>query len=107
MDEIAIRHPEFGPFRLLSWRPLRAMGVLSYSLYLMHHVVLGVFHTQWASHPMLGGIVALAVCLLLASAIHWGIERPCARLRRRLSHAVVSSPRANGGTAVAPAESGA
>jgi peptidoglycan/LPS O-acetylase OafA/YrhL len=87
---VAIRHPDWGPMRLLNTRPMRFIGVLSYSLYLLHHVVLGVFHLRTALHPMAQGALALGVCVAVAWAIHAVIEKPAARLRRRLSRAVIA-----------------
>jgi peptidoglycan/LPS O-acetylase OafA/YrhL len=37
-------------------------------------------------------MAAFVVSLAIAWAIHAGIEKPAARLRRRLSHAVVRGP---------------
>jgi peptidoglycan/LPS O-acetylase OafA/YrhL len=86
---VAIRRPQFGPFRLLNIGWVRWIGVLSYCLYLVHHVVLGVTHDVFATAPVLGGIVALVVSVGIAALINVTIERPCARLRRRLGHAII------------------
>jgi peptidoglycan/LPS O-acetylase OafA/YrhL len=88
---VAIRWPEWGPMRWLNTRPMRFVGVLSYSLYLLHHVVLGVFHLRTRLHPLVQGVLALAACIAIAWAIHAAIEKPAARLRRRLSRAVVAA----------------
>jgi peptidoglycan/LPS O-acetylase OafA/YrhL/glycosyltransferase involved in cell wall biosynthesis len=81
----AIRRPDWGPFRLLNARPVRFLGVLSYSIYLSHQVVIyGVW--QWSSwHPLLQGVLSLSLTIVLAAAIHVWIEKPCARLRKRWS----------------------
>jgi peptidoglycan/LPS O-acetylase OafA/YrhL len=95
---VAMRAPGFGPFRLLNWKPVRHLGVLSYSLYLVHFVVIYLF----ISNPVLGdavpggdrwpmillrGVIDLGISLVLAQAVNRFIEKPCARLRRRLAHA--------------------
>jgi peptidoglycan/LPS O-acetylase OafA/YrhL len=80
----AIRFPRWGAFRLLNHPRVAFVGVLSYSLYLVHHVVLGALARSLDLNPVLRGAAALLVSLALAYAIHRAIERPCARLRRRL-----------------------
>ena len=84
----AMREPGFLPFRLLNLRPVRRMGVLSYTLYLVHQVVLySVERWQGRAPALLLAALALLVSLLAAELVHRAIERPCARLRRRLAHA--------------------
>jgi peptidoglycan/LPS O-acetylase OafA/YrhL len=84
---VAMRDADWGPFRFLNLRWVRHVGVLSYSLYLLHHAVIyGV--EQWLprAHPAVHGVLALGIALALAEAIHRVIERPCARLRQQLAH---------------------
>jgi peptidoglycan/LPS O-acetylase OafA/YrhL len=81
----AMRYPEWGPMRLLNFRPVAFVGTLSYSLYLLHQVVLACVSTQrpgWGRLSTAG--VALLISGLLAYAIYLAIEKPCAELRRRL-----------------------
>jgi peptidoglycan/LPS O-acetylase OafA/YrhL len=81
----AIRLRDSAYFRVLNWPPLAFIGVLSYSLYLLHYaVILGVQHELRSLHPVLQAVVALGVSLALAWIIYWVVEQPCARLRRRL-----------------------
>jgi peptidoglycan/LPS O-acetylase OafA/YrhL len=81
----AVRYPRWYAFRLLNWQPMRFVGNLSYSLYLVHHVALKAVaeHLRLAVLP--GAFVALLVSLAVAWAIHVVVEKPCGRLRRRLS----------------------
>ncbi len=81
----AVRHPRLGAFRLLNHALVRRVGELSYSLYLVHHVViLGV--QRWLPLPGAAqGAVALGLALLLSDAIWRFVEQPCARLRKRLT----------------------
>ena len=81
----AVRNPDWGPFRLLNNRLVRRVGALSYSLYLFHHVVLFGVRRWVPVHPVFQSIVALCISLLLSEAIWRAIEKPCARLRKRLS----------------------
>jgi len=87
----AIRLPWWGVFHWLNLPAVQFIGLLSYSLYLMHTTVLYAveYHTQWGK-PLVG-VVSLALCLVLAALIYHFIEKPCARLRKRLSHARRSS----------------
>jgi len=88
---VCIRESQTGVFRALNWRPLMFLGVISYTIYLVHPIVLfGV--TQWTSWPGIGqGALGLAVTVAIAVAMHVVVERPLSRLRRRLSR-VPSSP---------------
>jgi peptidoglycan/LPS O-acetylase OafA/YrhL len=81
----AVRWHDRLPFRLLSVWPLPQLGLLSYSLYLMHQSVLfGIErNTTWPGAVKVAA--AFAVMLTLAWLIYVWIERPCARIRRRLS----------------------
>jgi acetyltransferase len=69
--------------RALSLRPLAALGVASYSLYLWHVPVLHALHahTGWGTVPLLVGGAATAVAVAAVSYV--GIERPFLALRRR------------------------
>jgi peptidoglycan/LPS O-acetylase OafA/YrhL len=82
----AIRFHDWLPFRFLNWRPIAFIGVLSYSLYLLHYAVLFAVERNLPGRaPLLQGLVALAVSLGLAWIIYVTIERPFAQLRRRLT----------------------
>jgi peptidoglycan/LPS O-acetylase OafA/YrhL len=72
--------------RLLDWRPMAKLGVLSYSFYLFHALILTVVREHLglgtAATALLAFIVTLAVC----QAVHMLVEQPLARVRRRLTH---------------------
>lgn len=83
MFVVAIRDPQWGPMRLLNWAPVRRVGLLSYSLYLCHQVILVLV---WVASPtmnkLLSGSLSLALALLFSTAmLHW-IERPAGRARK-------------------------
>jgi peptidoglycan/LPS O-acetylase OafA/YrhL len=69
--------------RLLDTRSLAALGVVSYSLYLWHFPLIGLL----ARHLDAGfaGLLAFAllICVPVAVASYFVIERPFLRLRRR------------------------
>jgi peptidoglycan/LPS O-acetylase OafA/YrhL len=67
---------------LLSWRPLVALGVVSYSVYLVHEPVLqGVeaFGPPGLRHSLLMLPIALSCALASGVIFHLCIERPCMR----------------------------
>jgi peptidoglycan/LPS O-acetylase OafA/YrhL len=81
----AMRYHRWPLFRFLNFKPVAFIGVLSYSLYLIHQVLLYAVEAllpQW--HPLFRASVALAAALCLAWMLYAFIEKPCARLRARL-----------------------
>ena len=81
-----IRFQNWLPNRLLNLRPIAFLGVLSYSLYLVHFaVILAVSRIFPLLHPVGQALVALLVSIALSWALYLFVERPCARLRKRLT----------------------
>ena len=81
----AVRYPDAWLFRPLNWKPVQHLGVLSYSLYLLHGIVLSALSTgQFGLGPAMASVVGLLATLLAAEIVYRLIERPCARLRKRL-----------------------
>jgi peptidoglycan/LPS O-acetylase OafA/YrhL len=96
---VAIRWHDRSVFRVLSWRPVAFLGVISYSLYLVHPTVIFGVH-EWTSWPAPAqGAAALALTLAISVAIYLLVERPCAALRKRLSRVAPLEPRPQGATA--------
>jgi peptidoglycan/LPS O-acetylase OafA/YrhL len=82
----AIRFPSWLPFRLLNNRVAEFLGVLSYSLYLLHFAVItATARVLPQVSPWVTAILALGLSIVLAMVIRVIIEEPCARMRRRLS----------------------
>jgi peptidoglycan/LPS O-acetylase OafA/YrhL len=81
----AIRLHDWPPFRALNWRPVVFMGVLSYTLYLVHAVLVVLVFDWELPHAWLRAVVALSLSLLVAWVIYEVVEKPCARLRKRLT----------------------
>ena len=105
----AVRYPAWGVFRWLNIGWVRTVGLLSYSLYLLHTTVLSGLHRWLHGSEAAIGALALVISLAVAALIYRGVEKPCARLRRRLSHVLAGRgrPRGGGGTSTGGGMAGA
>ncbi|MFL1431414.1 MULTISPECIES: acyltransferase family protein [unclassified Nocardiopsis] len=77
----------FGVHRVLTWRPLMALGGLSYALYLWHWPIL-VVYLQLTGRSLatpLGGAAVLALSLALAWVTSKAVEGGAERLSRMVS----------------------
>lgn len=84
----AIRYPSWGPFRLLNQKYVSFFGGLTYSLYLVHHVVLNTVHWHLATwHPVVLAILALVISIAISLAMYHFVEKPSGRLRKRFGAA--------------------
>lgn len=90
----AVTRPDLLLFRPLNWAPMRLLGFYSYTVYLAHTVVLGLLyaHGVGPANPLLHALLALAICLAYAWAMHRFIEQPVKGLRRRLTAAAPPVP---------------
>jgi peptidoglycan/LPS O-acetylase OafA/YrhL len=80
-----IRFPRAIPFRFLNLPAVSFVGVVSYGIYLVHlPIILLLKRTLWQEWIVTG--VSLALAVALATLLHYSVERPCARLRRRFLH---------------------
>jgi len=73
---------------VLSWRPMRAIGMISYSLYLWHWPIIAFwrFRTDMVLTP--GGMAIVIVASLVAATLsYFLVEKPAVRLWRGLSSA--------------------
>ena len=81
-------------FAWLNHPAVRYVGVLTYTLYLVHLIVLlklqSVFPSA-ASGRLIAAAITLVVSLTIAVTIHHLIEKPLARLRKRLHHRAPAS----------------
>ncbi|MCF2147526.1 acyltransferase [Desmonostoc muscorum LEGE 12446] len=84
----AIRFPNWGLFAILNINWIRFIGLLSYSLYLVHYTaIVGVQLYLPQSNKFLQAGIALLISLGLAYIIYQFIESPIAKLRKKLSRA--------------------
>jgi peptidoglycan/LPS O-acetylase OafA/YrhL len=87
----AIRMPDSPLFRVLNLRPLRLIGQISYSLYLGHGVILNAIE-HGTKLPRAAQVTVGFVASVVVSTVLWhAVEKPCARLRRRLHAAPASA----------------
>ena len=97
----AIRFPGWTVFRFLNLGPVKFVGVLSYSIYLLHPTTLFAVEEWTPWNPFVKALIGVSITLLLAYLIYKFVERPCAKLRRRLSR--VNAPAAKAAHASLPA----
>lgn len=74
--------------RCLRWRPLRYLGTISYTTYLIHYPILlatGTFLARWPGLGWLHVILALVLVLLVASASWRWLEAPLLRRKSRVT----------------------
>jgi len=73
-------HPSSIPSRILSWKPLARLGLVSYSVYVWQNPFMGFYGIL--------PIFALMLCVFLplfALGSYYLIERPCTRFGRRIT----------------------
>ena len=82
----AIRFPNWPIFKPLNWGWVRFLGVLSYSLYLIHFTVIKVLFLMMPELGMLGtGVLSLLISIALAYAVYRLAEVPAAKIKKRFS----------------------
>lgn len=77
---ILVAHHQTHVNRVFSWRPLVALGVVSYGVYLVQEPLIQaveVWTPLRTMHPLLVCAVAISVALALGILFHLAIERPC------------------------------
>ena len=83
---VAIREPKFILFRWLNIGWIRFLGLMSYSLYLVHHVVIiGVSFWGRQLHPMSQGALSLGLSIAIAYALYIAIEQPMVPIRKQFA----------------------
>ncbi|WP_442575854.1 acyltransferase family protein [Microbacterium sp. F51-2R] len=73
--------------RAMNWRPIMWVGVISYSIYLIHRPALMLAEEYIPAPHLTQAIIGIAATVLLSWAmLHW-VEKPFGVLRKRFSHA--------------------
>lgn len=81
-----IYYPQTWVGRILNSAVLTRIGVLSYSLYLLHYSVLLEMNKRMPSSKLLTGVLSLAIAIGLAYLVHIFVEAPTEKWRRQLRH---------------------
>lgn len=71
--------------RFLNWGPVAWVGLISYSLYLMHRWTLEGAEYWMPDFPTGAAVLAIGVAVLLSWAMRLWVEKPLEKLRKRLS----------------------
>jgi peptidoglycan/LPS O-acetylase OafA/YrhL len=99
---LAVARSRQMPFRWLNVRPVAYVGTISYTIYLVHYLVLLAVQ-KYLSAP--GGAAATALAAVLtvsiAALMRELVEKPCARLQRRLRDRLQGHRRAGSWTIAA------
>jgi len=89
-----IRFPTWGVARVLNWRWVTFIGLLSYTLYLQHDWMSEAVRETLARFGYHSALLAYGIAgvlsLLLSTAVYYAVELPFAALRKRISR--VSQP---------------
>jgi peptidoglycan/LPS O-acetylase OafA/YrhL len=79
----AIHFKDWPISRLLNHPTMAFLGVLSYSIYLVHFPILHAFKAILYMHQLTASALALVASIGIAWLIYLIVEKPCAQLRRR------------------------
>jgi peptidoglycan/LPS O-acetylase OafA/YrhL len=67
--------------------------MISYTVYLSHHLLLLLVDKQWSQlNPVVSTLATIALTLAVAEPIRRWVEQPCAKLRRRLHRGHAGKP---------------
>ena len=88
---VAVRFANRGIFKLLNHRAVVLVGVLSYSMYISEVTIIDLVHEHLPGSQMMHGPIYLVLTLAFAYAMYRLIEKPFARVRKRLSPALTNS----------------
>jgi len=80
----AVRYAHWTPFSWLNLRPVRALGVVSYTFYLCHFAAIQLTGKLLGVSGLTRGILGFAVAVAFSAACYVLIERRFAQLRRKL-----------------------
>jgi peptidoglycan/LPS O-acetylase OafA/YrhL len=80
----AIRWPDWGPMRVLNLRPVKFLGVVSYSLYLFHSLIVFVLEGQGLQTGFWMTVLSFGLSVLVAWLVYRLVEVPAARWRKKL-----------------------
>lgn len=80
----AVRKSEWPIFRWLESRPVRFLGLISYTFYLIHLKALVIVHRYTEAPMPVRAVLAFMLAVAFSSAMYFLVERHLGALRRRL-----------------------
>lgn len=89
---LIVKHPEGVTGRFLNHRWVDHIGVLSFSIYLLHRLVLALVELV-VPVPVAIDLLSLAVTIGAAQLMYMWVEKPLGRVRKRLEARIPSRPR--------------
>ncbi|MDB6027192.1 MAG: acyltransferase 3 [Verrucomicrobiales bacterium] len=84
---VSTQHPKSISFRILNWRPIVLLGVLSYSLYIWHVLFLCPFTEPPLRALLYSWRFWWLTSIVVAVFSYYGVERPLLRLKNKLAAA--------------------
>jgi peptidoglycan/LPS O-acetylase OafA/YrhL len=82
----AIRFPDWFVFKPLNWGWMRFVGVLSYSLYLVHFMVIKALITVMPELGLIGtAVLSMLISVAISYAVYRFAEVPAAKLKKKFS----------------------
>lgn len=83
----AVQRPDDLLFRVLNWQPMRRIGQWSFTIYLIHFVVIKalIFNGVTGEGTALLVVLSLGVSILYAALVYEWLEKPLHPLRRRMT----------------------
>jgi peptidoglycan/LPS O-acetylase OafA/YrhL len=91
--------------RLLAWRPIVAIGVVSYGLYLYHRPIARIFVDNGLVGQLTAAAAIATISLILAWLSYRYVERPALRLKSRWQRQPVSGLAGSAAVAIPSGES--
>lgn len=89
---LIISHPEGVTGRILNNRVVAHIGVLSFSIYLLHRLALGLVELV-TPVPIAVDLISLALSIGAAQLLYIAVEKPLGRVRKRLEAKMPQRPR--------------
>jgi peptidoglycan/LPS O-acetylase OafA/YrhL len=81
---LSITRSEDAIFRWLNLRPIRFIGVLSYSLYLVHHMcLLSIGYTFPELGKLPAALLGIVAAVFITLAFYYFLEQPSAKMRKK------------------------
>jgi len=81
---LCIRYHSSVIFSWLDSKPLRYLGKISFSIYLLHYLVYLVINDFFMSSHLLTSVLSVIITVFLADLIYRFIEKPLGKIRRQL-----------------------